>query len=141
MCISYLSRAAPPKFPPRPPANPNLFKQTPRPPQSGAVDEVEAAERIVAKDSLNSGARAKKWQPLTSIAPEPVDADPFSLGDSDDEQDLKSKDVKSEDTERLKRASAEVSTQEGDGKELEAAERTGSSGTRDKEAEKMLAGK
>ena len=95
----------------------------------------------MAKDPSSNGAKTKKWQPLTSVASEPVDADPFSLGDSDDEQDPKTKDIKSEDTERLKGASAEVSTHDGGGKKLEAAERTGSSGTRDKDAENMLADK
>lgn len=128
-------------MPPRPPANPDLFKQIPRPPQTGAVDEVEAAERTVAKEPSSIGAKTKKWQPLTSVAPEPVDADPFSLGDSDDEQESKTRDIKAEDTERLKRASAEVPVHEGEDKKLEPAERTGSSGTRDKDAEKMLAGK
>lgn len=28
-----------------------------------------------------------KWEPLKSVQPEPMDRDPFSLGDSDDEKD------------------------------------------------------
>ena len=95
----------------------------------------------MAKEPSSAGAKTKRWQPLTSVAPEPVDTDPFSLGDSDDEQESKTKDIKSGDTERLKEASAKAPAQEGSDKKLEAAERSGSMGTRDKEAEKMLASK
>lgn len=30
---------------------------------------------------------ASKWQPLKSVEPTPLDGDPFSLGDSEDEKD------------------------------------------------------
>lgn len=68
--------------------------------------------------------------------PEADDHDPFSLGDSDDD-DSKTKDVKAEDTERLKKAAASPVSAE-PGKPVEAAERSGSLGTRNKEAEELL---
>ena len=73
------------------------------------------------------------------------DHDPFSLGDSDDEESKK-KDIKADDTERLKAAAAEAMTEDigssgKGGLELRPAERSGSMGTRDTEAEEMLGGK
>lgn len=125
----------------RSPANPNLFKPTPvAPPQSGPVDEVDALYRNPSPNNLNNSqgkAGSKKWQPLTSVAPhpEPDDHDPFSLGDSDDE-DAKTKDINAEATERLKNAAQgkEVPATT----ELRPAERTGSVGHRDAEAEALL---
>ncbi|KAL2354037.1 hypothetical protein BJ546DRAFT_92061 [Cryomyces antarcticus] len=71
----------------RPLANPDLFKPTPLAPQSGPVDEVDALYR-----SSTPTKKSAKWQPLTSVAPRPEsdDNDPFSLGDSDEEQRSKS---------------------------------------------------
>ncbi|KAI9835596.1 MAG: hypothetical protein M1819_002047 [Sarea resinae] len=131
----------------RPLANPNLFKPTPRsPPQSGPVDEVDAAFRTQsqAKRPTNTAEKASKWQPLTSIDPSPVADDPFSLGDSDDEREAKTKDLKGEDSERLKRAAAEAMNEDigsssgSSGKKLEPHQKTGSQGTKDKEAEEVL---
>ena len=70
------------------------------------------------------------------------DHDPFSLGDSDDE-DNKKKDVRAEDTARLKGTAKEAVLEDvGSGSgELRAAERSGGGGVRDKEAEEMLVGK
>ncbi|KAF1950144.1 hypothetical protein CC80DRAFT_496983 [Byssothecium circinans] len=128
----------------RPLANPDLFKPTPlSPPQSGPVDEVDALYR---KPSPNNGQSTsvtggksgnKKWQPLTSVAPnpEPDDHDPFSLGDSD-EEDAKTKDIKAEDTERLKKA-AEGKEVTSSG-ELKPAERSGSVSQKDADAEALL---
>ncbi|KAF2143614.1 uncharacterized protein K452DRAFT_224133 [Aplosporella prunicola CBS 121167] len=143
----------PPPQPRRPQANPDLFKPTAEPPQSGPVDEVDALYRQQPPNRQPSpGAnKTKKWQPLTSIAPNPEadDHDPFSLGDSDDEQDPKTKDVKAEDTERLKRA-ASVSSEsnkdkdgnkEGASNTVRPAERSGSVGQKDKDAEELLSGK
>jgi len=123
----------------RPLANPDLFKPTPvAPPQGGPVDEVEARDRQTAS---TQGNKTKKWQPLTSVAPhpEPDDHDPFSLGDSD-EDEARAKDIKSEDTERLKRLANESGVEKkGDtGKELKPTERSGSGGTRDQAAEELL---
>jgi hypothetical protein len=74
---------------------------------------------------------------LTSVAPnpEPDDHDPFSLGDSDDE-DSKTKDTHPADTERLKKAAAnkdEVTTAG-----LKPAERSGSFGQNDAAMEALL---
>lgn len=121
----------------RPTANPDLFKPTPvSPPQGGPVDEVDA---LYSNPSSNNQGKSggKKWQPLTSVAPhpEPEDHDPFSLGDSDDE-DHKTKDTNPEDTERLKKAAAEK-----DGSTaspLQPAERSGSIGQKDAAAEALL---
>lgn len=89
--------------------------------------------------------KTKKWQPLTSVAPDPEadENDPFSLGDSDEEHEGKTKDVRAEDTERLKKAAAETAASEtaATGGKLEGAERSGSVGQRDKEAEELLVGK
>lgn len=79
--------------------------------------------------------------------PEADDHDPFSLGDSDDEQEAKTKDIKAEDTERLKKAAAE--TEANDTKDAGSStgpgpaekERSGSVGQKDKVAEELLAGK
>ena len=73
--------------------------------------------------------------------PSPVaDHDPFSLGDSDDEE-VKKKDVRADDSERLKQAAAEAMSENigdpGD-KKLEPHERSGSLGTRDRESEDLV---
>jgi hypothetical protein len=118
-----------------------LFKPTPvAPPQSGPVDEVDALYRNPSPNSQAGGApgktSGKKWQPLTSVAPnpEPDDHDPFSLGDSD-EEDAKVKDIKAEDTERLKKAAESKDVPVGG---LKPAERSGSVSQRDAAAEALL---
>ncbi|ORY16935.1 hypothetical protein BCR34DRAFT_671476 [Clohesyomyces aquaticus] len=121
----------------RPLANPNLFKPTPvSPPQSGAVDEVDALYRNPSPANQPGKTGGKKWQPLTSVAPHPVDDDhdPFSLGDSD-EDDAKTKDIKAEDTERLKKAAESKDATTG---VLEAAGRSGSVAQKDAAAEALL---
>ena len=69
-----------------------------------------------------------------------ADHDPFSLGDSDDEEARK-KDVKADDTERLKQAAAEAMS-DGIGspgeKKLKPQDRSGSLETRDKETENLM---
>jgi hypothetical protein len=121
----------------RPHANPDLFKPTPvSPPQSGPVDEVDALYRNPSPNNQGKSG-GKKWQPLTSIAPnpEPDDHDPFSLGDSDDE-DSKTKDANPADSERLKKAAA---SKEGSStSELKPAERSGSIGQTDAAAAALL---
>lgn len=82
-----------------------------------------------------------KWQPLAAVDPDPVqEHDPFSLGDSDDE-DAKKKDLKPEDTERLKKATAEAMADIIGGSEAKQgpgpAETTGG-GIKDKTAEEKL---
>jgi len=69
-----------------------------------------------------------------------ADHDPFSLGDSDDEE-AKKKDFKADDSERLKKAAAEAIS-EGIGspgeKKLEPQERSGSLVQKDKETENLV---
>ncbi|THW71468.1 hypothetical protein D6D25_00082 [Aureobasidium pullulans] len=130
----------------RPLANPDLFKANVAPPQSGPVDEVDAIDRRNQRQPSPSGAsKSAKWQPLTSIAPNPEseENDPFSLGDSDDEKETKTKDTRESDTARLKEAARKSVTAEfADApKELQASERSGSTNVRDKEAEALLTGK
>ena len=98
------------------------------------MDEVDAADR-----SNSEGDKAKKWQPLTSVAPHPEeDNDPFSLGDDDDGE--KGEDLRKEDSARLKEA-ARKSVQEG-GSGEDALERKPTegevSGTKNADAEKIL---
>lgn len=123
----------------RPSANPDLFKPTPvSPPQSGPVDEVDALYRNPSPNNQGQGkAGGKKWQPLTSVAPHPEtdDHDPFSLGDSDDE-DNKTKDTNPEDSERLKKAAQGKETTTTT--ELKPATRSGSVGQKDAAAEALL---
>lgn len=105
----------------RPLANPDLFKPTPTPPhpdgrkvsfQEGPPEEIGDLYRA----SPNSTARApagpgkqSKWQPLSAVDPSPVtDADPFSLGDSDDEKDAKTRDSKLDEDRKIEKTSAEA---------------------------------
>jgi len=132
---------APPAQPPRTssrlPTNPDLFKPQPKPPQTGPVDEVDAFDRANPSSTPNNG-NAKKWQPLTSVAPAPEeDNDPFALGDDDDE---KAEDLRKEDTERLKNAArASISAGSGEGAKLKPVE-SEQSGTKNKDAEELLSG-
>lgn len=74
----------------------------------------DSSPKVPPKDTLSSSAtKASKWQPLSSVDPNPItitDNDPFSLGDSEDEKEVKEKpkDAKLDDTERLKQAAAEA---------------------------------
>ena len=102
-------------------ANPDLFKTKPPRPQSGNGRRVSfqegPAEEIgnpyraspdFTKQPASGGGKSSKWQPLSAIDPSPVaDHDPFSLVDSDDEESKK-KDVRADDSDRLKQAAAEV---------------------------------
>jgi len=134
--------------PPRPPrtssrgkANQDLFKPQPKPPQSGPVDEVDAAERRALLTDQDPD-KIKKWQSLTSVAQHPdEDNDPFSLGDNEND---KPDDIRKEDTERLKAAARSLVSAgaSGDAAEgLRESERSGSVGTRNNEAEELLSGK
>ncbi|KAL8854689.1 MAG: hypothetical protein Q9221_000471 [Calogaya cf. arnoldii] len=146
---------APPRRSSRPLANPDLFKPTPPRPtsnsgrrvsfQDGPPDEIGVQQRptsppdLTKKPTSVSSDKSSKWQPLASVDPDLVaDHDPFSLGDSDDDE-IKKKDVKVDDNNRLKQAAAEPITDDvgppiprksgsGDG--------SGSVGTRGQEAEK-----
>ena len=136
----------------RPLANPDLFKPTPNQPssngrrvsfQEGPPEEIDDLYRSSPDPTKrpSSSAGRSKWQPLAALDPHPVaDHDPFSLGDSDDEESKK-KDIKVEDTERLKKAAADTKADnpgpQGTG-ELRPQETVGSAGTRDKEAENLI---
>ena len=90
----------------RPLANPDLFKPTPATPRSndgsrkvsfqdGPPEEIDVygAPPRAAKDATTpASGKQSKWQPLSSMDPNPVgegDNDPFSLGDSEDEKEVK----------------------------------------------------
>lgn len=132
----------PPPKPQRPQANPNLFKSTPPAPQSGPVDEVDALyskPQPVRQPSPSAG-KSKKWQPLTSVAPNPdaEENDPFALGDSDEEEKKKT-DIRADATERLKRSASNTETKEAAGDERRpSAQERGSVGTRNKDMENLM---
>ncbi|KAL1879114.1 hypothetical protein VTK73DRAFT_7338 [Phialemonium thermophilum] len=115
--------------------NPNRFQPPPpsKSPRSAdgrkvafsdKVDDInayDASPKIPPKDHATpglggantGGTKASKWQPLSTVDPSPIaEHDPFSLGDSDDEKDAKertgSREIKMEDSERLKQAAAEA---------------------------------
>ncbi|KAK6447677.1 hypothetical protein FP744_10003927 [Trichoderma asperellum] len=109
----------------RPMANTGVYRPppsaSPRPEgrRVGFKDEPEEIKMYDASPKLSpkgetaaaTGAKASKWQPLSSVEPDPItDNDPFSLGDSEDEGETKEKpkDGKLDDTERLKKAAAEA---------------------------------
>ena len=153
---SGLTLTATPRRSNRPLANPDLFKPTPPRPQSnqsgrrvsfqdGPPEEIDIhypkSPDPINRPSSGTGGKSNKWQPLAAVDPTPVDDhDPFSLGDSEDEESKK-KDAKADDSERLKQAATEAMS-EGIGrpgeKKLEPQERSGSLGTRDKETENLV---
>jgi hypothetical protein len=111
----------------RPLANPDLFKPTPPTPksaggpkvsfQSGPPEEISRYQpsQAGAGEHASTPSKQSKWQPLSSVDPNPAgegDNDPFSLGDSEDEKETKDqvggKEVKTDDAERLKKAAAEA---------------------------------
>ena len=105
--ILIVNNQAPPRrSSSRPLANPDLFKPTPvGPTQGGQFDDSEGIYRqpspAARQPSPGAGKGGKKWQPLTTIAPNPESEDnnPFSLGDSDEEDESK---AKSDDPEKKK---------------------------------------
>ncbi|KAI1179471.1 hypothetical protein F4777DRAFT_532677 [Nemania sp. FL0916] len=80
------------------------------------VDDIspyDASPKIPPKENTTSPPPGKqsKWQPLSTVEPSPiVENDPFSLGDSEDEKESKggSREIKLEDAERLKAATADA---------------------------------
>ncbi|RAL09313.1 uncharacterized protein BO97DRAFT_407831 [Aspergillus homomorphus CBS 101889] len=92
---------APPARPPRPLANPNLYKTSSPSPdrrkvafQDGPpteIDNLYDASEPIRRASPATG-KSSKWQPLSTVEPSPVgEHDPFSLGDSEDEKDTTTK--------------------------------------------------
>ncbi|MCJ1379020.1 ubiquitin-binding protein cue5 [Xylographa soralifera] len=140
--------ATPPRRFTRPLANPDLFKPTPASPPRGrrvsfqdgpSEDELYGTSPDPTKRPTSSTSRSK-WQPLAAVDPHPVvDHDPFSLGDSDDE-DAKKKDLKADDSERLKTVAAEAMADDvgAANKDLQPREMLGSAGIQDKEAVEKL---
>lgn len=57
----------------------------------------------------STGSKSSKWQPLSTVEPSPVaENDPFSLGDSDDEKEIKTKEqTTSLEGDQLKHATVE----------------------------------
>lgn len=106
--------AAPPPRPPRPLANPDLFKGG-EPAALGIKSAAAAADRKASPSAGGAAARpgSGKWQPLTSVEPKPADLedhDPFSLGDSDEEAtDAAKKDLKAADGAAKKDAKPAIS--------------------------------
>lgn len=107
------------------------------------MDEVDAFDRAnPSSSSTSTPNNAKKWQPLTSVAPAPEeDNDPFALGDDDDD-DGKKEDLRKEDSERLKNAArASISAESGEGAKLKPTlSASEQSGTKNKDAEELLSG-
>ncbi|KAL2831998.1 hypothetical protein BDW59DRAFT_114263 [Aspergillus cavernicola] len=110
---------APPPRPPRPLANSALYKTSSPSPdrrkvsfQEGPPTEIgnlyDASE--LASHHSPAGGKQSKWQPLSTVEPSPIgENDPFSLGDSDDEKDTKSKDQATPDeSDRVQKATAEA---------------------------------
>jgi hypothetical protein len=144
----------------RPLANPDLFKPTPSPPKSNDgrrvgfqnsppedMDLYRSSPKVVTKETAAPAGKQSKWQPLSTVEPSPIgdnDNDPFSLGDSEDEKESKDrvggKEIRQDDTERLKKAAAEaMNDQIGEpARKPEAAETVGA---KDKVAEQKLTGK
>ena len=109
------------------------------------MDEVDAFDRAnPSSSSTSTPNNAKKWQPLTSVAPAPEeDNDPFALGDDDDDiNNSKTEDLRKEDTERLKTAArASISAGSGEGAKLKPTlSESEQSGTKNKDAEELLSG-
>ncbi|KAL9021353.1 MAG: hypothetical protein Q9185_001464 [Variospora sp. 1 TL-2023] len=147
---------APPRRSSRPLANPDLFKPTPPSPQSSAArrvsfqdgppEEIGVQQRPTSppdptkRPSSGASGKSSKWQPLASVDPNPVtDHDPFSLGDSDDEESKKH-DFKSNDNEKSRQGAAEAMAGDAGSlgaTELEPQEGVGSTRTRDQDAEKL----
>ncbi|PYI01727.1 hypothetical protein BO78DRAFT_423236 [Aspergillus sclerotiicarbonarius CBS 121057] len=116
---------APPPRPPRPLANPNLFKTSSPSPdrrkvsfQEGPpaeIDNLYDASEPIRRTPPTTG-KSSKWQPLSTVEPSPVgEHDPFSLGDSEDE---KEKETKTKDHNTAEAAAGEASK---DGNKAESA--------------------
>lgn len=75
------------------------------------IDAYNASPKLPPKDVPASSGKASKWQPLSTVDPSPIaENDPFSLGDSDDERDIKDKkDIKLDDKDdALRKATADA---------------------------------
>jgi hypothetical protein len=120
----------PPPRPPRPLANPDLFK----PKVENPTDSSERTSSLKTappnrqgSPSTATGKSGGKWQPLTTLEPkaELEDHDPFSLGDSDEEPtESAKKEAKSAETSAPKKDAAAAGSS--DAKPAEASKPGGS---------------
>jgi hypothetical protein len=142
----------------RPLANPDLFKPTPDTPksndgrkvafQSAPHEDMDLYRTSPKpKENVPTSGKQSKWQPLSNVAPSPIgdnDNDPFSLGDSEDEKESKDrvggKEIRQDDTERLKKAAAEAMN-DSISEPAVKPQPAETVGTKDKIAEEKLAGK
>ncbi|OGE47888.1 hypothetical protein PENARI_c035G12207 [Penicillium arizonense] len=111
---------APPRQPPRPRSN--IKTSSPSPDrrkvsfQDGPPTEIDTLYNAPssAKRNSSTGNKPSKWQPLSTVEPSPVaENDPFSLGDSDDEKDIKTKEQPTlSESDQIKKATAEAMSDE-----------------------------
>ncbi|KAJ6004135.1 hypothetical protein N7499_000203 [Penicillium canescens] len=111
---------APPRQPPRPRSN--IKSSSPSPDrrkvsfQDGPPTEIDTLYNAPssAKRNSSTGNKPSKWQPLSTVEPSPVaENDPFSLGDSDDEKDIKTKEQPTvSESDQIKKATAEAMSDE-----------------------------
>lgn len=77
--------------------------------QDGPPTEIDAAPK---RNSSTHG-KPSKWQPLSTVEPSPVaENDPFSLGDSDDEKDIKKEQTTVPESDQSKKANTEAVSEE-----------------------------
>ncbi|KAJ5370210.1 uncharacterized protein N7496_006302 [Penicillium cataractarum] len=106
----------PPARPPRPGSTGLKKTASPSPGrrvsfQDGPPTEIDNLyDATPNKRSAPTSGKSSKWQPLATVEPSPVaENDPFSLGDSDDEKDTKTKEQTTvPESEQLKKATAEA---------------------------------
>jgi hypothetical protein len=70
------------------------------------IDDLYSGPPKASKQQTSSG-KSSKWQPLSAVEPSPVaENDPFSLGDSDDDKEMRAKENRSDETEKPTTATA-----------------------------------
>lgn len=72
-------------------------------------DDLYSKPRTGSPAAPGGSASTSKWKPLQNMEPVPMDRDPFSLQDSDDEKDGLMKEGEEEEEEKKKKAAAEAS--------------------------------
>jgi hypothetical protein len=92
----------------------DAYNASPKLPPKDATAASNSAQQQQQQQGPGGGAKPSKWQPLSAVEPNPIaENDPFSLGDSDDERETRgggggSREIKMEDTERLRQATADA---------------------------------
>ena len=111
------------------------------------MDLYRTSPKLGAKENILSSGKQSKWQPLSAVDPNPIaenENDPFSLGDSEDEKEIKyrvgGKEVNTDDAERLKQAAAEAMA-DSIGEPARKPDPSELVGTKDKIADEKLSGK